>query len=119
MSIEIINDTGRIIISREVIAKLAGIAATECFGVVGMVSSRIFRDGLEEVLGREAISKGVDVEDKDGKINIKVNIVVTYGAKVSVIAGNVMERVKYAVENYTGLTVNHIEVNVQGVRVVD
>ena len=119
MSIEMINDTGKIIISREVIAKLAGIAATECFGVVGMVSSRIFRDGLEEVLGREAISKGVDVEDKEGKINIKVNIVVTYGAKVSVVASNVMERVKYVVENYTGLAVNHIEVNVQGVRVVD
>lgn len=119
MTIEMIYEAGKVIIDKEVLGNLAGIAATECFGVVGMVSSHIFRDGMQDLLGREALSKGVDVEEKDGLINIKVNIVVTYGAKVSVIAANVMERVKYVVETNTGLTVNHIEVNVQGVRVVD
>jgi len=110
---------GIIEISKEVIAKLAGIATTECFGIVGMVSSRIFSDGISELLGREALSKGVEVAIKDERLLIKVNVVVSYGVKVSVIAGNVIESVKYSVESHTGLKVDLVEVNVQGVRVVD
>ena len=61
---------GLIDISKDVIATLAGIATTECFGIVGMVSSRILSDGLNELLGREALSKGVDVTVKDDKLYI-------------------------------------------------
>ncbi len=119
MGRDINTEFGVISIHKEVIATLAGLAATECFGIVGMVSSRIFSDGISELLGREALSKGVDVADKNDELYIKVNIVVGYGTKISVIAANVMENVKYIVEKYTGIKVNRVEVNIQGVRVVD
>jgi len=110
---------GIIDISREVIAKLAGIATTECFGIVGMISARKFSDGITELLGREALSKGVEVAVKDDKLLIRVNVVVSYGVKVSVIADNVIERVRYTVESHIGTKVDLVEVNVRGVRVVD
>ena len=119
MGREIQGRWGVITISREVIATLAGIAAIECFGIVGMVSSRFISDGISELLGREALSKGVEVIFKGDRLLIKVNIVVGYGTRISTIAQNVMEQVKYTVEKYTGLTVDNVEVNIQGVRVVD
>jgi uncharacterized alkaline shock family protein YloU len=110
---------GIIEISREVIAKLAGIATTECFGIVGMVSARRISDGITELLGREALTKGVEVAVKDGRLLIRVNVVVSYGVKVSVIADNVVERVQYIVESHIGSKPGLVEVNVRGVRVLD
>lgn len=119
MSQEIVNSLGKIIISKDVINNLAGIAATECFGVVGMVSSRIFSDGFMELLGKEALSKGVDIIPNPEALCLRLNIVVSYGMNVSVVAKNVMENVRYTVEKHTGLRARNIEVNVQGVKVVD
>jgi uncharacterized alkaline shock family protein YloU len=110
---------GIIEISREVIAKLAGIATTECFGIVGMVSAHKLSDGLTELLGREALTKGVEVTVKDGQLLIRVNVVISYGVKISVIADNVIERVQYIVERHIGSKPGLVEVNVRGVRVVD
>ena len=110
---------GAIDISREVIAKLAGIATTECFGIVGMVSAHKISDGLTELLGREAIFKGVEVVVRDDRLLIQVNVVISYGVKISVIADNVIERVKYIVESHIGTKVDLVKVNVRGVRVVD
>jgi len=119
MGKDIITDLGVIDISKEVIATIAGIATTECIGVVGMVSSRIFSDGINDLLKRENLSKGVDVAVKDDHLNIRVNVVVSYGARVSTIAENIIDRVKYAVEHATDLKVDSVDVHVQGVRIVD
>lgn len=114
------TDIGLIDISKDVIANLAGIATTECFGVVGMVSSRFLSDGWSELLGREALSKGVEVAvSRDDHLIIRVNVVVSYGNRVSVIATNIIDNVKYIVEKHTGLTVDQVDVHIQGVRVVD
>lgn len=118
MSKVVTNDVGKIIISQEVIATLAGIAATECFGIVGMASQKI-KDGIVELLGRESLSKGVQVDMKNDQLNISVFIIVGYGTKISEIAHNVIEKVRYSVEKYTGLKVDYVQINVQGVRVVD
>ncbi len=119
MAKEIVNPNGKIIISKEVIATLAGIAATECFGVVGMVSSRFFNDGILTILGKDSLSKGVDVSETEDSLHIKINVVISYGMNVTVVAKNIIENSRYSVEKHTGLKVNNIEVNIQGVRVVD
>jgi uncharacterized alkaline shock family protein YloU len=106
-------------ISREVIATLAGIATTECFGIVGMVSAHKISDGISELLGREALSKGVEVAVRDDRLLIRVNVVISYGVKISVIADNVIERVQYIVESHIGSKVDLVEVSVRGLRVVD
>ncbi|MDO4582279.1 MAG: Asp23/Gls24 family envelope stress response protein [Bacillota bacterium] len=120
MGKQIITQYGLIDISKEVIATLAGIAAMECFGVVGMVSSRVFSDGISEILGRDMYHKGVDVMvGKENELIIRVNVVVGYGIRMSVIAENVMERVKYTVQKFTGETVKSVDVKIQGVKIVD
>ncbi|MCL2817710.1 MAG: Asp23/Gls24 family envelope stress response protein [Clostridiales bacterium] len=118
MSKEILTPDGRIVITKEVVAKLAGIATTQCFGIIGMVSSRI-SDGISEILGKEALARGVDVVTKGEKFAIRVNVVVGFGTKIPMIANNVIENVKYTVERYTGLVVGNVEVCVRGVRVID
>lgn len=107
---------GKTNISEEVIATIAGIAAMECFGLVGM-SSRKLKDGIAELLRKENLSRGVEVVIEDDQVTIDLYIVVAYGTKISEVAQNVQEKVKYTVENMTGLNVVSVNVNVQGVRV--
>jgi uncharacterized alkaline shock family protein YloU len=114
----ITNDVGKIIISKEVIATLAGIAAMECYGIVGMASQKL-KDGIADLLGMEALSKGVQVVIKNGQLSINVYIIVGYGTKISEIAHNVIDKVRYIVEKHTGIPVDYVQIYVQGVRVVD
>jgi len=116
MDREIQNELGRLSLSEEVIATIAGVAATECYGVVGMASRRM-TDGIAELLGRENLSRGVDVAIEDGKAVITVNVVVGYGTRITEVARNMVDKVKYSVESATGLKVSRVKVNVQGVKV--
>ena len=67
---------GTVNFTEEVIATIAGIAATECYGLVGM-APRSMQDGLAELLNRENFSRGVDVKLEDGKLVIGLHIVVS------------------------------------------
>ncbi|NLV91255.1 MAG: Asp23/Gls24 family envelope stress response protein [Firmicutes bacterium] len=110
------NGLGRIEISESVIAIIAGTAASECYGLVGMASRNV-QDGISEFLGWENLERGVQVYLHEGAVEIELHIVVEYGVKISEVAHNVMEQVKYAVENSCGLEVLKVNVHVEGVRV--
>jgi uncharacterized alkaline shock family protein YloU len=107
---------GRLVLSEEAIATIAGAAATECYGVVGMAGRRM-TDGIFELLGKENLSRGVLVSIEGDDVYIDLLIVVGYGVRISEVARMVVEKVRYTVENVTGLTVKKVTVNVQGVRV--
>ncbi|HCC32816.1 MAG TPA: Asp23/Gls24 family envelope stress response protein [Clostridiales bacterium] len=115
---EVVNDMGTVAIADEVIATIAGIAATECYGVVGMASRRL-RDGIAELLGRENLSKGVEISVRANQVAVNLNLIVGYGIRISEVAHNVSEQVKYRVEGTTGLEVVAVNMSVQGVRVAD
>lgn len=112
----ITNEYGNINYSDEVLANIVGVSTMECYGVVGMASKNA-KDGLWELIKGESLSKGVKIYNKNNKICIELYIIVQYGTKISVIANNIIQKVKYNVENYTNLKVASIVVNVQGVRV--
>lgn len=116
MAKEVMTDLGRISVSEEVIATMAGVAATECYGIVGMAGTRI-KDGLAELLGRGNLSKGVLVSLQSDQVEISLYIVVGYGTRISEIARNVTDKVRYVVESATGLTVTGVHIHVQGVKV--
>lgn len=118
MSKEVVNELGKIEISEDVIATIAGAAAIECYGLVGMASRKI-TDGFTDLLGRENLSKGVVVSIQENEVIIELYIVVGYGVRISEVAANVMERVRYTTENFTGLRVSQVNVNVQAVRVLE
>jgi len=113
------TDLGNIEISNDVIATIAGIAAVECYGLVGMASRKQLKDGLVELLGRENLSRGVEVKESNGELIIDIYIIVGYGTRIDEVANNVISTVKYSVEKFTGLKVGIINVNVQGVRVIN
>ncbi|MFW5786832.1 MAG: Asp23/Gls24 family envelope stress response protein [Halanaerobiales bacterium] len=112
------NEYGKVIVAQEVIETIAGLAAMECYGLVGM-SSRNVQDGLADLLGWENIGKGIGVEIEDESLKLELNIIVEYGTNIQEVANNVINRVQYVVENKIGISVEKITVNVQGVRVED
>ncbi|AZR72870.1 hypothetical protein BBF96_05385 [Anoxybacter fermentans] len=116
MGHELSNNYGKISISREVIAVIAGLAAMECYGLVGMASQKV-QDGLAELLGRENLTKGVTVRIDGNEVIIDLFIIVEYGINITEVANNVINKVKYTVEKMTGIKPSKININVQGVRI--
>jgi len=113
---EIQAQFGTISIREEVIATIAGVAAMECYGLVGM-APRSIQDELTDLLRRDNFERGVDIQFNEDSVTIQLYIVVEYGVKISEVARIVQERVKYAVETMLGLNVDSINVKVQSVRV--
>jgi len=111
-----LSGNGNITIDDQVFATLAGLAAMECYGVVGM-ASRNATQGIFELLKREQLTKGIKVVTIDDKITIDLYIVLQYGVKISVVADNIISRIKYSVETFSGVSVENVNIFVQGVRV--
>ncbi|MCT4606395.1 MAG: Asp23/Gls24 family envelope stress response protein [Marinisporobacter sp.] len=110
------NKLGNIIIDHEVIASIAGAAAMECYGLVGM-SKKSKTSGITELLKRENQNKGVKVSSKENEVIIDLYIVVEFGTRISTVAQNIIDKVKYNIEISTGLKVKQVNINIQGVRV--
>jgi len=119
MSMELQTKYGRIEISNDVIATIAGGAAVDCYGIVGMASKNQLKDGLSEILRRENFAKGVIVREENGEVHIDMYIIVSYGVKISEVAHNVQTKVKYTLDQTLGLAVQSINIYVQGVRVTN
>ena len=117
---EIVLNEGKnnIEISDDVVAVIAGMAASEVSGVAEMAGG--FAGGISEVLsGKKNLAKGIKVEILDNKeTRIDVNIIVEYGARIPDVAFEIQKRVKKSVENMTGLSVLEVNVHVQGVSTV-
>lgn len=109
---------GNVMIENEVIAKYAGSAAVECFGVVGMAAVNV-KDGFAKLLRRESLSRGVNVSVSDNKITVDFHIIVSYGVSISAVADNLVSNVRYKIEEFSGLPVEKINIYVEGVRVID
>ena len=112
------NKMGEIQINPEVIALYAGTIAVECFGIVGMAAVSM-KDGLVKLLKRESLTHGINVNIQDNHITIDFHVIVAYGISISAVADNLIENVKYKVEEFTGMTVDKINIFVEGVRVID
>lgn len=112
------NKLGSIQIDPEVIAMYAGTTAVECFGIVGMAAVSV-KDGLVKLLKRESLTHGINVSIKDNALSIDFHVIVSYGVSISTVTDNLIESVKYKVEEFTGMTVEKINIFVEGVRVID
>ena len=112
------NKMGEIQINPDVIALYAGTIAVECFGIVGMAAVSM-KDGLVKLLKRESLTHGISVEIKENKISIDFHVIVSYGVSISAVSDNLIESVKYRVEEFTGMEVEKINIFVEGVRVID
>ena len=112
--VEEVNEAEGIKISNDVIAVIAGVAASEVPGVAAMAGG--LAGGLTEALkGKKNLAKGIKVEATDTTAKIDVNIIVDYGSRIPDVAFEIQNRVKKSVESMTGLKVDEVNVHVQGV----
>jgi len=116
MSIKIQNEIGEITVEHDVLASIAALAAMECYGLVGM-TYKSARNGIAKMLKGEHLAKGVEVRSVDDGVEIDLYVIIQYGTKISVVAENILEKVKYQVETQTGIAVKEVNLNIEGVRV--
>ncbi|WP_227935771.1 Asp23/Gls24 family envelope stress response protein [Alkalihalobacillus deserti] len=120
MSIEMKTQLGVVDVSKDVVATIAGGAAIDCYGIVGMASQKQLKDGITDLLGKENFRRGVVIREEDeDQIHIDMYIIVSYGTKISEVAYNVQTKVKYQLEQMLGLDVDSVNIFVQGVRVTN
>jgi uncharacterized alkaline shock family protein YloU len=107
------EEVGCIKISDEVVATIAGLAATEIEGVAGM-SGGLMGD-ISEVLGKKSLSKGVKVDVGEKEAAIDLYIIIEYGMRIPEVAERVQDNVKRSVEVMTGLKVVEVNIHVSGI----
>ena len=112
------NQLGEVQISSEVIALYAGTVAVGCFGIGGMAAISM-KDGLVKLLKKESLTRGINVEIEDNQVSLDFHVIVSYGVSIHAVADNLIETVKYNVEEFTGLNVEKINIFVEGVKVID
>ncbi|RHW33695.1 Asp23/Gls24 family envelope stress response protein [Oceanobacillus profundus] len=117
MSIELHTTDGQVTITNEVIATIAGGTAVECYGIVGMASKSQIKDGIAEILRNENYARGIVVRQEEDKLHIDMYIIVSYGTKISEVANNVQSQVKYTLHQSLGLSIDSVNIYIQGVRV--
>lgn len=110
---------GDINISKEAITSLAGGVVSECYGVVGMASQKMLKDGLAELLKKENYAKGVVVKESEGILDLDLYIIVSHGVKISEVVNEVQKKVKYVLEQSLDIEINTVNVYVQGVKVME
>lgn len=116
MSVNTANAYGRITVTEEAIAQVAGNSALECYGIVDLVSKRL-SDSIADIFRKTRISRGVRVMTNGDRIFIDLYVIIKYGISIEAVAQSLKKSVKYDVERFTGMLVDTINVNVIGVKV--
>ena len=110
-TVETENKIGEVRIADEVVAIIAGLAATE--GVASMAGN-LTRELISK-LGMRNLSKGVEVEVVDSTVSVKLSLNIQYGYSVPEVSAKVQDKVKTAIENMTGLEVLDVNITIAGV----
>jgi len=106
------NEKGIVTVANDVLAIIAGLAATEIEGVAGMSGGIV--GGIAELLGKKNLSKGIKVSIVDKQVIVEVSLVVKYGSKINEVCYAVQEKVMDRIETMTGMKVEKVNVAVLG-----
>ena len=109
------DNLGEVRIADEVIAIIAGLAATEVEGVSSMAGN--ITNELVSKLGMKNLSKGIKIEIKDNAVKVDVALNIRFGYAIPKVSMKVQERVKSAIENMTGLQVSGVNVSIASVEI--
>mgnify|MGYP001250106537 FL=1 len=112
----ITTELGKIAIPDDVIATIAGYAATENYGIVGM-SAKTAGDQFWQIIGGDNQRRGVRIASLgEDAIDVDLYVTLIYGASLPAVAQNAIGNVRYRVEELTGLKVKSVNIHVEGVR---
>jgi len=112
------ESAGTVHIANDVLADLAGYAALEQYGVVGMASPTR-ADGVAQLLSREKLRKGVKIGNTDEGVAVDLYVIVEHGTNLSEVSHNLAARVRYVLSNLADVKVDSVDVHVQGIKVRD
>ena len=107
------NGAGEVRIADDVVAIIAGLAASDVKGVSSLAGNAT-RDVISR-LGMKSLGKGVHLTVEDGEVHVNLSVNIRYGYNVPETSAKVQDRVKTAIETMTGLTVAEINIKVASV----
>ena len=107
---------GTVQIANDVLGDLAGFAALECYGIVGMASPTL-RDGVSQALPRHKLRKGVSVVGSEDMVSIDIYVIIEHGTNLAEVSHNLAERVRYVLTTSADVKVDRVDVHVQGIKV--
>ena len=107
------SNLGEVKIADEVVAIIAGLAATEVDGVSSMAGN--ITNELVSKLGMKNLSKGIKVDIMEGVVNVDVALNISFGYAIPEVSAKVQEKVKTAIENMTGLNVCSVNIRIAAV----
>lgn len=77
------------------------------------------KDGFVRLLKKDSLKHGINVTIEDNKISLDFHVIVAYGVSIPAVADNLLNNVKYKVEEFTGMEIDKINIYVEGVRTID
>ena len=111
------NENGSVNVSTGVYTDIAGNVASSCFGVKGM-AARSMKDGVYHLLRKESMSKGVSVTvHEDDTISIDLHIMVGDGVNLKTIGTEIIDEVRYMVNQCTGTEVRAVNVYIDSITI--
>ncbi len=107
---------GGLRVSNDCIADLAGYAALECYGVVGMAETRK-EDGTIRLLPTARLRKGIGVSAEDGHVVVDLHVVVEQGVNIASVTQNLISSVKFLLKQIAELDDVEVRIHVEGMRI--
>lgn len=111
--ISVENPCGSVKVADDVIASIAGVAATEVEGVAAM-SGNITNEIVGK-LGVKNLSKGVVIDVQEDIVTVSLNLTMRYGYSIPKTSAEVQEKVKASIESMTGMTVSCVDIRIAGI----
>jgi len=107
---------GKLHVANDVLADMAGHAALECYGVVGMVAPNA-ADGIAKILPVSRLRRGITVDTTDAGVRVDLYVVIEYGTNINVVSQNLVDAVTFVLKEQARVPIDTIEVHVQDVKV--
>lgn len=116
MDIDSKNKFGGVTLSNEVIAQVAGRAASECYGVVGLAPRPSFASAIQGLLKENDFSKGVYVAHPKSGYEISIYVYLANGVRLTEVVTEIQKKIKYVVERTFSIKLTAVNVYVQDVK---
>ena len=110
------TDLGVVTVNDDVIVRVAGYAALDCYGIVGMVAPNA-ADGIAKILPMSRLQRGITLDLTDAGVHVDLYVVIEYGTNISAVSQNLVDTVSFVLKEQARVPVDAIEVHVMDVKV--
>ena len=115
MAVRTSNAYGKITIDDSAIACVTSHIARDCYGIIDLANPGFV--GSFKSVKKKSQTNGVKIKTIGNRIYIDINVILKFGVSISTVTDNLKSSIKYGVENFTGMIIDSVNINVVGVRV--